>query len=226
MSKKLIIFGLSNIAECAFEYFTYDSDYQVTAFTVDEKYRELDKTEHMGIPVVSFEQVKHLFPPEEHEIFIALGSHELNRIRTGKCEQAKAKGYKLASYISSKAFVWRNVKVGEHVFIQENNTLQPFTEIGNNVVLWAGNHIGHSSIIEDNCFITSHVVISGHCRIGMNSFIGVNAAVADNLVIGKDNFIGMGVNITRTTKDNAFYKPAKSELTTISAKRFSKVNDE
>lgn len=225
MTKKLIIFGLSNIAECAFEYFTYDSDYQVIAFTVDQDFIEEGKTEHMGIPVVPFEHLEKQFAPEQHDVFVALGSHKLNRIRTDKCQQAKAKGYKLASYISSRAFIWRNVKIGEHVFIQEDNTLQPFTEIGNNVVLWAGNHIGHASVIEDNCFVTSHVVISGHCRVGKNSFIGVNAAVADNVTIGQDNFIGMGVNITRTTKDDAFYKPAKSELTAISAKKFTKVEE-
>lgn len=223
MAKKLIIFGLSNIAECAFEYFSYDSDYQVAAFTVDNGFLEEGKKEHMGIPVVAFEHIEQIYAPEEYEMFVALGSHQLNRIRSQKCHLAKQKGYKLASYVSSKAFVWRNVKLGEHVFIQEHNTLQPFTEVGNNVVLWAGNHIGHASKIEDNCFITSQVVISGHCHIGENTFIGVNAAIADNITIGKDNFIGMGVNITRSTADDAFYKPAKSELTKLSAKRFAKV---
>ena len=225
MSKKLIIFGLSNIAECAYEYFTYDSDYQVVAFTVDQAFLPEGKQEHMGIPVQPFEQIEQNYPPTEYEMFIALGYHQMNRVRTKKCQEAKQKGYPLASYISSNAFVWRNVKLGEHVFIQESNTLQPFTEIGDNVVLWAGNHIGHATKIEDNCYITSHVVISGYCNIGENTFIGVNAAVADSVSVGKDNFIGMGVNITRSTADDAFYKPAKSELTNVSAKRFAKVDE-
>ena len=34
--------------------------------------------------------------------------------------------------------------------------------IGDDCVLWSGNHIGHHATIGDHCFITSHVVVSGH----------------------------------------------------------------
>ena len=52
---------------------------------------------------------------------------------------------------------------GDNCFILEDNTVQPFVTIGNNVTLWSGNHIGHDSVIEDDCFISSHVVVSGTC---------------------------------------------------------------
>lgn len=223
MTKKLIIFGLSNIAECAYEYFTHDSDYEVVAFTVDKAYIKEEAPTLFGLPIVAFETLEETYPPQEHAVFVAVGAQNLNRLRTQKVDEAKARGYTLASYISSRAFVWPNVQIGEHAFIQEDNTIQPFVKIGNNVTLWAGNHIGHATVIEDNCFITSHVCISGHCHVGENGFIGVNAAVADTVKIGRDNFIGMGVNITRHTEENSVYKPAKSELSPISAKKLCKV---
>ena len=65
--------------------------------------------------------------------------------------------------------------VGENSFILEANTLQPFVNIGNDVVLWSGNHIGHHSIISDHVFFTSHVVLSGNCVVGSNCFLGVNS---------------------------------------------------
>lgn len=222
--KKLIIFGLSNISECAYEYFTHDSDYEVCAFCVDAEYMNDHKKEIFGLPIVPLENVKELYPPQQYDFFVAVGAQKLNRLRTEKSQIIKGMGYKLASYISSRAFVWSNVKLGEHVFIQEDNTIQPFVEIGNNVVLWAGNHIGHATVIEDNCFITSHVVVSGHCRIGENSFIGVNAAIADTVCVGRDNFIGMGVNVTRHTQEDQMHKPAKGELAKISASKYMKVN--
>lgn len=224
MTKKLIIFGLSNIAECAYEYFTHDSNYEVMAFTVDRMYISDDTTTIFGLPIVPFDSLEEEFSTKEYHVFVAMGAHKLNRLRTQKVFEVKEKGYQLASYISSRAFIWPNVKIGEHVFIQEDNTVQPFVEIGDNVTLWAGNHIGHASKIEDNCFITSHVVISGHCRIGENTFIGVNAAIADTVTVGCDNFIGMGVNLSRNTEDDSFYKPAKSELAKVGAKRFAKVD--
>lgn len=225
MTKKLIIFGLSNIAECAYEYFTHDSDYEVVAFTVDKKYIEDKTVSIFGLPLVPFENLEQKFSPEDHYMFVAVGSQNLNRLRRQKVAEAKSWGYRMASYISSHAFIWHNAKIGEHAFIQENNTIQPFVEIGDNVTLWAGNHIGHSTVIEDNCFITSQVVISGHCRIGKNTFIGVNATIADTVIIGCDNFIGMNVNIARNTEDDSLYKAAKSELSRISSKRMSKVSE-
>ncbi|OSQ48367.1 acetyltransferase [Thalassospira alkalitolerans] len=224
MRAKLIIFGLSNIAECAYEYFTHDSDYDVVAFTVDKDFVP-EKAEIFGKPIVPFETIEDFYASEEHSIFVAIGSQQLNRLRTGKVAEASRKGYKLASYVSSRAVVWSNVQLGEHVFIQEDNTIQPFAKIGNNVTLWAGNHIGHASVIDDNCFVTSHVVISGHCKIGMNSFIGVNASIADCVEVGCDNLIGMGAIISKNTPENALYSTPKTEISKILARKFCKVED-
>ena len=70
--------------------------------------------------------------------------------------------------------------------------IQYHASIGNNVILWSGNHIGHRSVIEDNCWLTSHDVISGFCRIGKNSFIGVNVSVGDRVSIAEDTVLGAG----------------------------------
>jgi UDP-3-O-[3-hydroxymyristoyl] glucosamine N-acyltransferase len=87
----------------------------------------------------------------------------------------------------------------------EHNTIQPFVEIGENVILWSGNHIGHHSRVGDNCFISSHVVISGGVSIGANTFIGVNATLRDNIKIGSHNVIGAGALILNDTEDYAVY---------------------
>ncbi len=161
MEKKrnLVIIGDSAFAEIAYEYFSYDSDYEVVGFSVEQDY--LQRENLFGLPIVPFESVETYFSPKEHDVFAALAYTQLNRLRTRLSSAAKQKGYKLASYISSKAFVWRNVEMGEHCFIFEGNVVQPFVKLGNNVVLWSGNHIGHHSVIGNNCFVSSHVVISG-----------------------------------------------------------------
>ncbi|WOI10106.1 acetyltransferase [Thalassospira lucentensis] len=224
MGSKLIIFGLSNIAECAYEYFTHDSEYDVVAFTVDKDFVP-ERAEHFNKPIVPFDKLLGLYPADQYDVFVAVGSQYLNRFRAEKVSAVKAMGYSLASYVSSRAFVWPNVVLGEHVFIQEDNTIQPFAKIGSNVTLWAGNHIGHASVIEDNCFVTSHVVISGHCRIGENSFVGVNASIADCVEIGRDNLIGMGAIISKNTPDNSLYSTKKTDIAKISARKFCKVED-
>lgn len=223
MNKKLIIIGTGETANLAYEYFTLDSDYEVAAFAVNREYRREDT--FRNLPVVDFEGVEKSFPPDEFEAFIAMGSGELNYARTRMYQQTKSKGYRLASYVSSRAFVWHNVTIGENCFILENNTLQPFTSVGNNVVMWSGNHLGHQSVIRDNCFITSHVVISGYCEIGRNTFIGVNASIADNVKVAPDNFIAMGCVINKNTEENKIYKGNPAAAAAISAKYFCNVKE-
>jgi sugar O-acyltransferase (sialic acid O-acetyltransferase NeuD family) len=208
--QEIIIVGNSPIAEIAYEYITHDSPYKVIAFTVDKKYL-FEKT-FMGLPVEPFEDIQIKYDPKKIKMFVAVGYKNLNCLRTRFCQEAKKKGYSLISYVSSHAFVWHNVEIGENCFIFEDNTIQPFVKIGNNVTIWSGNHIGHHSIIEDNCFISSHVVISGFCKIGCSSFLGVNSAISNQTTIAKNNIIGMGAVVSKNTETEKLYvgNPAKA----------------
>lgn len=188
--KKLVIVGAGEFGEIAYEYFTYDSQYEVVAFAEEKQYRS--KNELFGLPVVDLEELEQLYAPQKVEVFIAVTYVKLNRARKRLYHICKEKGYHCATYISSHAFVWHNVEVGENTFIFEDNTVQYHVKIGNNVVLWSGNHIGHRTVIEDDCWLTSHDVISGFCHIKSGSFLGVNATVGDNVTIAKDTVLGAG----------------------------------
>ena len=201
---KLIIVGDSAFAEIAYEYFTHDSAYEVVAFSVERAFMTRDTL--FGLPVVPFEELEEHYAPEEHAFYAALVYTQMNRLRTRLYREAKAKGYRPASYVSSRAFVWRNVELGEHCFIFEDNTVQPFVRIGDNVVLWSGNHIGHHSVVGDNCFVSSHVVVSGFCSVGANCFIGVNATFGNNLAVGDDCLIGAGALIARDVPEDTLVK--------------------
>lgn len=213
-NRKLIIVGDSAFAEIAYEYFSHDSAYEVAAFSVEKEY--LKKNELFGLPVVPFETLEQTFSPAEHDVYVATVYTQLNRLRTRLAAEAKQKGFALASYISSRAFVWRNVSVGEHCFIFEDNTIQPFVKLGNNVVLWSGNHIGHHSTIKDNCFISSHVVISGFVEVGENCFLGVNSTIVNDVKIGKDCWLGPAVTIVKDTSEATFFKPNKNDTSSVS----------
>jgi sugar O-acyltransferase (sialic acid O-acetyltransferase NeuD family) len=220
-TKQLVILGDSAFAEIAYEYFTHDSEYEVVGFSVEAAY--LKKKSLFNLPIVVFETIEEAFSPSVVEFYAALVYNQLNGLRTRFYNAAKSKGYRPASYISSRAFVWRNAKIGEHCFIFEDNTVQPFVQIGNNVVLWSGNHIGHHTVIQDNCFISSHVVVSGFCNVGKNTFMGVNATVANNVAIGEDNWVGLGVTIVRNTAPNTLFKGVQPDPAKVTARRFFKL---
>jgi sugar O-acyltransferase (sialic acid O-acetyltransferase NeuD family) len=220
-TRKLVIIGDSAFAEVAYECFTHDSSYEVVGFSVEQAY--LKKDNLFGLPVVPFESLQERFKPGETDFYAALVYTQLNRLRTRLYLEAKAKGFKPASYVSSRAFVWHNVALGEHCFVFEDNTLQPFVKVGDNVVLWSGNHIGHHTVIQDHCFIASQAVISGFCNIGRSCFIGVNATLANNVTIAEDNWIGLGVTLWKDTQPDQFFKIEQIEAAKIGAKRFMKV---
>lgn len=219
--KEIIIVGLGETADIAYEYFKFDSNYDVVAFSVDKEYLKCDS--YQDLPVVALEDLATIFPPNKYLTFVALASGQLNKNREKLYKKVKEMGYTCASYISSRAFVWRTVKVGENCFIFEGNVLQHGVEVGNNVVLWSGNHIGHQTKIRDNVFVTSHCVISGYCDIGENCFLGVNCTFADGVTVNRDCFIGMGSIVNRNVIENTLIKPAKSEIASISAKKLCKV---
>jgi sugar O-acyltransferase (sialic acid O-acetyltransferase NeuD family) len=223
-NQKIVIVGDGETAELAYEYFTHDSPHEIVGFAVEAAYKKRD--EFFGLPVIELEEIEKHFSPSDHQAFAAISYTQLNRVRARIFNTVKSKGYTCASYVSSRAFVWHNVEIGENCFIFENNVIQYKVKIGNNVVLWSGNHIGHQTIIEDNVFISSHVVVSGYCEVGTNTFMGVNSSVANDVKIARDNIIAMGAVIHKHTEPRKIYmgnpgKPSDRDSFTV-----MKVNEE
>jgi sugar O-acyltransferase (sialic acid O-acetyltransferase NeuD family) len=217
MKKPIVIFGSGDIAQLAHYYFSTDSNYEVVAFTVDANY--IKESEFCGLPVVAFEDVAKQYPPDSYDFFVALSYSKLNAVRKGKFLAAKEMGYKLVSFVSSRATVLNEGRIGENCFIFEDNTIQPFVTIGNNVTLWSGNHIGHHSVIHDHTFIASHVVISGGVEIGEQCFIGVNATLRDHIKIGERCVVGAGALLLADAAPEGVYIGTATERSKVPSTR-------
>jgi sugar O-acyltransferase (sialic acid O-acetyltransferase NeuD family) len=214
---RLVIFGAGDIARLAHYYFTRDSEHEVAAFTVDQKYIEEDS--FLKLPLVAFEDVAKRYPPQHYKMFVAMSYAKMNRLRAEKYYQAKGLGYDLVSYVSSRCSLLTDYPVGDNCFILEDNTIQPFVKIGNDVTLWSGNHIGHDATIDDHCFLASHIVVSGHVHIHPYCFIGVNATLRNSIEIASETLIGAGAIIMKNTEPKGVYLPQRAEL-------FKKKSDE
>lgn len=200
----VILFGIKDFSELAHYYLENDTTHRVVAFSVNRDYLP-EGGRFRGLPVVAFEDVQEAYPPSDYMFFAPMSPRRMNRDREEVYNTIKEKGYSCISYVSSRATVFEN-DIGENCFVLENNTIQPFTKIGNNVVLWSGNHIGHHGVIRDHVTFTSHVVMSGHCDVGAYSFFGVNSTLRDGLKIAEGTFVAMAAAVFQDTDAWGVYK--------------------
>jgi sugar O-acyltransferase (sialic acid O-acetyltransferase NeuD family) len=214
---KVVVFGVGQWAELAHFYFTHDSPHDVVGFTVDQDY--LKEETFAGLPVIAFEEVERRFPPADFSMFLPLSFKRMNHVRAERFQAARDKGYALVSYVSSKATIFPGFACGDNCFILEDNTIQPFVTIGNDVVMWSGNHIGHHTTVGDHVMITSHVVISGCCTIEEFTFFGVNATVRDETLVAHDTLVGMGASIVKDTQPFEIYRPVGTEPAKVRSDR-------
>ncbi len=201
--KEIVLFGNGQMAETAHVYIEYDSPFTVVAFCVDKE--RVSSDTYRGLPLLAFEEVGSIYPPERYGMFIPMSAKNSNIQRETKFYAAKAMGYTLVSYVSPHAMVAPETQIGENCFIFEANVIQPFASIGDNTILWSGNHIGHHSSIGSHCFLASHVVISGRVTVGNNCYFGVNSTVRDGVSIAPKTTIGAGALIMRDTEESQVY---------------------
>jgi len=218
--KKLVIFGAENFAEISHYYLTHDSEYAVVAFTVDGAY--MRENSFRGLPVVPFEDVVRHFPPSDHDMLVAVGIRELNSFRARKVAEAEAKGYALASYLSSRARTAQDLVLAPNTMIMEDVTVQPFATIGRNTIVWPACRIAMYDRIGDHCWLVT-ISTGESVTIGDYSFVGLASVLAPYVSVGRNNLIGAGSLILNSTKDFAVYRGAGSKPSRVPSNRAARL---
>ena len=191
---RVVLFGTGRGAAIAHRFLAADSSHEVVGFTVDDEHLAADT--HRGLPLVGFGEVENRFPPDDFEMLILLGYQQMNRLRQRKFEEAKAKGYRLASYVSSSIFQPEPIQHGENCFIHDNQSISLDVRIGDNVVMWSSNHIGDLSVIEDHAWVASHVTVAAEVTIGPRAVLGIGATVTNGVHVGEEALVGADVLVT------------------------------
>lgn len=219
--EKIILFGTTEGAKLFLYSFKDDPAYEVVAFTVDKQY--ITEDSFCGFPVVPFEDVTTLYPPDEYKMFVAILSNDMNKLRAKKYAEVKEKGYSLITYIHPQAIVASDVTFGDNCYISEGVILRPDLKIGNDVILMAGVFIGHSSIIHDHCYVASRAVVMGAVTLESYTSIGPNATVMEDLTIAQECLVGGGCVIQKSTKEKEVYRANPATLLPLTSDQLSKL---
>jgi sugar O-acyltransferase (sialic acid O-acetyltransferase NeuD family) len=219
--EKVVIFGTSSLALLSHFCLTHDSPYEVVGFTVDQSF--IKEKELHGLPVVPFENIESVYPPDSCKMLVAILANRINKTRAEKYQQAKEKGYSFISYVSTKAVTWPGLAVGENCFIGEGSIVRPFLEIGNDVMIMAGTFIGHNSVIKDHSFIASRAVLLGAVTIEPYCCIGANATILDGVTVAKECVIGAGAVIHENTTERGVYRVNPPTLLPLSSDKLENI---
>lgn len=218
---RVVLFGTGAVARVVHFLLVHDSPHEVVAFAVDRDHWQGGEME--SLPIVAFEDLPTLYPPEEFAMFIAVGYRRMNRFRAERYERAKAMGYELITHVSPRASIWPGLEVGDNCLVMDQVIIHPFVRVGNDVILWSGSHIGHDSVVGDHCFVSSRAVVSGYVTVGDNCFLGSNATIRDGITIARECVIGTGAVVTRDTKERGVYAAPQAILLPATADRLPKL---
>jgi sugar O-acyltransferase (sialic acid O-acetyltransferase NeuD family) len=222
MSKEIIIFGIGKIADVIQYYMREDSGMTVAAFTVDEKY--ITEKEFNGLPVVPFENIEALYPPDKYAFFVAIGYHDLNAIRGQKVQEVTDKGYEVISYIHPNSSAPKDLVTGKNCFVMNNVCIHPRVILGDNVFVWSGTLIGHHSTIGNDAWLTSCCNIGGNVTIGNNAFLAVNATIGHSVSIGNNCFLGANTLVTKNLEDDKVVIAESSKPIKLSSSQFLRMS--
>ena len=195
-NKKLVIVGAGEFGGMACEYFADDTDYEVSGFAVEQEYRAHDR--FMDLPVVDFDSIEQCFPSDEFDAFVAVTYVHLNAERKRLAEKCVHKGYRLASYVSSRSYIGRDVIIGQGAFVMENCSLQRCASIGPGSVVWNGCNVAHRTTIREYCWIAPGTSIGGFSAVGSRCFVGVGSSIGDHVEIVEKTVIGAGSVVTKS----------------------------
>ena len=222
MKKDIIIFGIGKIAEVIYYYAKEECGYNVVAFSVDEQFKTTATFKEL--PVIAFSDIESQYPPAAFDMFIAVGYHDMNRLRETKCNEAINKGYKLVSVISPLANLPSNVSTGWNCFIMSPAIVHPCVTIKNNVFIWSGAMVAHNSVIDDHCWLTSCCNISGNVQMGSNAFVAVNATIGHSVTIGKNCFLGANTLVTKNLEDDKVVIAESQKPLRLTSRQFLKIS--
>ncbi len=184
---KLLIYGSKDFAQTVAA-LAVDCGHVVAGF--------VDDFDQSGGVVGTSESIRQTHPPHDFSVAMAIGYNNLPA-RLAAWENLRGAGYSTPKLIHPRAYVGREVTMGEGVMVMAGAIVDVRAKVGDIAVLWPGACVNHDATIGHNSFLSPNTTICGHASIGASCFIGAGTAVVDRGVVPADSFVPMLFRWTR-----------------------------
>ncbi|MDA7813055.1 NeuD/PglB/VioB family sugar acetyltransferase [Flavobacteriaceae bacterium] len=129
---------------------------------------------------------------ENTYFLITVGQIKSYSIRKNIAKTLRENNAKLATVISSLAYVSKHAHIEEGTVIMNHAIVNANSKIGKNCIINTKSNLEHGVSIGDFCHISTSAVVNGDSVIGKGSFIGSNATISNNISIKENSIISAG----------------------------------
>jgi sugar O-acyltransferase (sialic acid O-acetyltransferase NeuD family) len=156
-----------------------------------------DRAENVGKDILGY---KIIGTDENIKEFISSGNYFLITVGQIKTPDIRIKIFqqlvflkaKIATVISSRAYVSRHASIGMGSIVMHDALVNAGAKVGANCILNTKSLIEHDSIINNHCHISTAAVINGDCVIEEGSFIGSNTVLKESINVSPRSIISAG----------------------------------
>jgi UDP-N-acetylbacillosamine N-acetyltransferase len=187
---KIVVIGAGGHAKVVAEV-ARSAGYDVECFVAN------DKTEHFGLPVISFEEF--LQSPFNHAA-LGIGSN-IDRARV--YAQLKQNDIVCPALIHKSAIISPTATIGEATVVMPNCIINAEAHVQTGCIINSGAVIEHDCVLEDFVHISPNAALAGGVSVGEFSHVGIGANVIQLIKIGKECIIGAGAAVISDISDGA-----------------------
>ena len=161
---------------------------------LDDREELLGTTSRAGVLIVGGTDWSRL-PPDTAEAFVvAIGN---NSRRRGKYQAAIEAGLVPWSAVHPSAVIADNAELGEGIQVVGGVVINPFAEVGCDVILNTSCTVDHDCRIGDHAFLGPGVHLGGEVEVGEMVLLGLGAIVLPGAKIGEGAVVGAGAVVTK-----------------------------
>ncbi len=130
---------------------------------------------------------------------ITVGQIGAPTVREQLWRKVRAAGGRMATVISSQAYVSRSAVLGEGTIVMHRVVVNSSAKVGDNVIVNTMALIEHDAEVGDHCHISTAAIVNGATRIGSRCFVGSNAVVHHNVTVPDGSSVPAGSTYAKQT---------------------------
>lgn len=142
---------------------------------------------------------------DKAEFVITVGFIKNPATRIKIYNKIKEVGGKLATVVTSTAYVSKYATLGEGTVVLHQAFVNADAKVGCNVILNTATNIEHDAVIGNHCHISTGTMVNGECKIGERCFIGSQSVLANCITVGDDIIVSAGSFVRKSIFEKGIY---------------------